>query len=261
MGGGRGNRLSQKPQDPRSAIAMTWELPSSACSTSLHEERDCRSFLSVFVGEHCEQDAFDTGAVTKDPHRPGAAPHFTEPALNGIGGACCLAPRVILEAQELEQLVEVLAQAAYRGGVAGLPTISETACRTTCRHAVSGVADAMQVALSPLAIRLADLVEHVAGFVSPATLYRNVGKHRGQGGLETDAAVGDDELDPGAREPPLIEIGQEGLPGRLALGRGEPKVQHFALTRGGDAERHQYGASHRTRAGLAAHHHPIEHQD
>ena len=115
--------------------------------------------------EHREQDPLHAGALAEHAHRTRATPHLAEAALDGVGSARGLAPGRILEAEELQEFVKVLPQTAYRRGIELLPSFGEAPRRAAGRGAIVGMADAGEVALDPIPVRLLDLVQDVARLV------------------------------------------------------------------------------------------------
>ena len=76
------------------------------------QERGADSLVAVLMGENGEEDALDRGSVGADAHGSGASADLAEAPLDSVGGPGRLAPLWRREAEGVEEVFEVMAQAS-----------------------------------------------------------------------------------------------------------------------------------------------------
>jgi hypothetical protein len=139
----------------------------------------------VFVTEDGIEDSLYAGLVTEDAHGPSPSFDLTKAPLDRVGRPNSLTPRLVLEQEELEKVIQVSTQARDGGRVGSFPSIRETAGSTSSLGLRRCMTDSMEILLGLLTIGLPDLVEDVARLVGPASLGRDAGVDESQGGQET----------------------------------------------------------------------------
>jgi len=174
--------------------------------------------------------------VDEADHGPGFSPDFDETAFDDVGGAQ-LAPQVLGESEEGQQLGQVAFQLLDHGGIFAAPAPTEGARGGHGLAAAIGQVDSLRIGLDRIVVALAHLLQDVAHLVYPAALVRGPRINGLDGCSQSGATVGDDEQKLVALEAAPVKIVEQRFPVRLALAFGAQKARAAAGCRPGTPRR------------------------
>ncbi len=172
--------------------------------------------LFVVAIEDRVDDPIDAGDVHKANHGARATPDLHKAALDDVGRSQ-LAPEVLREVEEGQQLRQVALQPPHHPRIDALPAGPERPKRLLGFASALGAIDGLRLGLDRIVVPPPHLLQDIPHLVHPAVLMLHPRVDRLNRRRQSRASVRDDQEQVVPRQATGIQIVQKALPGGLAF--------------------------------------------